>query len=221
MRNFGIFSAAIAIVAAGSWSAPHAFENVKAAQAAVSRAPCCPEMATRCTPVQSAARGTVEAGAARARTCSSHDAMTAAAVRVGGGAGCGHGTAANAGCEGCESWTVCCSGLERAGASTQVVSMKNGVMCVYTADTPAATRAVQAAVAQHHERLELLATAGDKPQLCPGCKALRGAAASGKLTHEVLNVEGGCIMVMTSSDPSVVAMIYAEAGVAGPARAKI
>jgi hypothetical protein len=147
--------------------------------------------------------------------------MTAAAVRAGGGAGCGHGPAANAGCDACESWTTCRGGLERAGASTQVVSMKNGVMCVYTADTPAATRAVQAAVAQHHERLELLATAGDKPQLCPACKALRGAVASGKLTHEVLNVEGGCIMVMTSSDPSVVAMIYAEAGVAGPARAKI
>jgi hypothetical protein len=222
MRNFGIFSAAIAIVAAGSWSAPHAFENVKAAQAAVSHSTCCPGMAKRCTPVPSAARGMVEAVAVGVGTCSSHDARTTtAAARAGGGMACGHGAAANAGCDACESWMTCCSALERAGASTQVVSMKNGVMYVYTADTPAGTRAVQAAVAQHHERLETLVTAGDKAHLCPGCKALRGAAASGKLTHEVLNVEGGCIMVTTSSDPGVVAMIYAEAGVASPARAKI
>jgi hypothetical protein len=221
MRNFGLFSAVIAIVAAGSWSASHAGESGKAAQAAaVSHATCSSGMATRCTPVQSTPRGTVAAAVVGAGTCSSHGARRAVAARAGGGTTSWHGAAAKVGCDGCESWMTCSSELESAGASTQVVSLKNGVMYVYIAETPAGTRAVQAAVAQHHERLELQVTAGDKARLCPGCKALRGAAASGKLMHEVLNIDGGCIMVMTSSDPAVVSRIQAEAGIASPARAK-
>ena len=106
------------------------------------------------------------------------------------------------------------------GASTQVVPLKNGMMFVYTADTRAGIHAVQAAVAHHQERLDALAAAANRARLCPGCRALRTAAARGRLSHEVLDIDGGCIMVTTSSDPAVVAKIYAEAGVASTPRVK-
>jgi hypothetical protein len=132
----------------------------------------------------------------------------------------GHDASSAPGCDACGSWGDCRRQLESSGASTQIVPLKNGVMYVYTADTPIGMRAVQAAVAQHHERLHTLEAAGDKAHLCANCRAMRGAAASGKLVHEVLNIDGGCIMVTTSSDPAVVSRIYAEAGVPIPPRVR-
>ena len=45
--------------------------------------------------------------------------------------------------------------------------------------------------------------------LCPECKALRGAVASGKLHREVVNVERGCMTLLTSNDKLVVEKIRA------------
>jgi hypothetical protein len=36
---------------------------------------------------------------------------------------------------------------------------------------------------------------------------MRGAMASGKLNREVVNIEGGALALMTSSDPAMVAKI--------------
>jgi hypothetical protein len=71
--------------------------------------------------------------------------------------------------------------------------------------------AVQAAVAHRVDRMARLASAGDKAHLCDECKAMRGAMASGKLNREVINIEGGSLTLVTSSDPSVVAKLHAMA----------
>ena len=36
---------------------------------------------------------------------------------------------------------------------------------------------------------------GTEVPLCDGCKAMRGAMASGKLRREVVNIEGGSLIV--------------------------
>jgi hypothetical protein len=57
-----------------------------------------------------------------------------------------------------------------------------------------------------------LASLGDQAHLCKDCKAMRGAVASGKVTREVVNIEGGCLSLVTSSDPKIVAQLHAMAG---------
>ena len=52
-----------------------------------------------------------------------------------------------------------------------------------------------------------LTTAGDRAKLCPECRTVRGAIASGKLTRETVNIEGGCLTLMTSNDPAMVAKL--------------
>ncbi len=115
-------------------------------------------------------------------------------------------------CEACASWISCLTDLEAAGASMQVVKLKNGVMYVCMADTPARVRAVRAALARRHDRLKALMAEGDRVRLCPECRVMRGAAASGKLSRELINIDGGCITVTTSSDPPVVEKIHFMAG---------
>ena len=56
------------------------------------------------------------------------------------------------------------------------------------------------------------AYSGDRAKLCPECKMVRGAIASGKLTRETVNIEGGCLTLMTSSDPSMVSKLHTMAG---------
>ncbi len=124
------------------------------------------------------------------------------------------------GCDACANWTVCEMDLHEAGASLQVVAIKNGVMCVYTADTPARVRVVQSLLARREDYLRLLDQAGETAHLCPSCRTTRGAALSGKLQRQVLDVEGGCITLTTSADPAVVAMIRDRAGVPAGARAR-
>jgi len=62
--------------------------------------------------------------------------------------------------------------------------------------------------------------AGDKAHLCPSCKAVRGAIASGKMNRELVNIEGGCLTLMTSNDPATLAKIYSLAGLKGPLSVK-
>ena len=116
----------------------------------------------------------------------------------------GHGD-----CDACADMALCYEELEAAGTRTQVVPLKNGVMFVYTAESPGHVNAVQTAMARRNERLSQIVTAGDKAHLCPECKTIRGAMASGKMTREVVNIEGGALTLMTSNDPTVVARIHA------------
>jgi hypothetical protein len=83
------------------------------------------------------------------------------------------------------------------------------VMFVYTASSPGRVSALQSSLARRTERLNQLVSAGEKAHLCAECKAMRGAMASGKLNREVVNIEGGALTLMTSSDPSMVSKLYA------------
>jgi hypothetical protein len=57
-----------------------------------------------------------------------------------------------------------------------------------------------------------MTASGDKARLCSDCKAMRGAAASGKLSREIVNIEGGCLTLITSTDPALVARLHSLAG---------
>jgi len=138
----------------------------------------------------------------------------------------GHGMASmaamsgHADCEACVDMADCSGQLDAAGAHRQAVRLKNGIMYVYTADSPRSVNAVQAAVARRADRLIRFASAGEKAHLCAECKAMRGAMASGKLNREVVNIEGGSLTLITSNDPAVVAKIHAMADDKVAARVK-
>jgi hypothetical protein len=122
-----------------------------------------------------------------------------------------HAVAMASQCASCESWVSCESDVRALGAKAQVVPLKNGVMVVYTADSPGDVRVLQSAVAKRHDRM-LAALAAGQQKLCDECKQLRGAMASGKLNREVVNVERGCMTLMTSNDRGVVQKIRAMNG---------
>ncbi len=154
-----------------------------------------------------------------------------------GSATCSHGTsamAAGAGCnshsntqtamehgacDACADMSSCEDQLRTIGTQVRAVPLKNGVMFVYTASAQSGVRAVQAAMTRRSDRLTAITASGDKASLCPECKTLRGAVASGKLTREMVNIEGGCLTLMTSNDPAMVAKLKAMAGTS-PARTK-
>jgi hypothetical protein len=162
--------------------------------------------------------------AAAAGMCD-HDAKGVSAAKS-GGACSGHGMATSAArsthgdCEACLDMAGCEQEIESVGAGTQVVPLKNGVMFIYTANTPASVHAVQAAMARRNDHMIQFASAGDKTKMCSNCKAMRSAAASGKLSREVVNIEGGCLTLVTSSDPSLVSKIHAMAGITTASRVK-
>jgi len=118
----------------------------------------------------------------------------------------------HADCTYCQDMDACEKEMRGLGAVTQVVPLKNGVMYVYTVDA-SKVRAVQAAMARRKDTSALFASTGEDAHLCNSCRALRGAAASGKLTREVVNIDGGCLTLMTSNDPAIVARIHELAGV--------
>ena len=157
-------------------------------------------------------------------SCGSKSAKTTATA---GGACNGHGMAAMAAssghgdCDACTDMADCSGALDAAGAHRQTVRLKNGLMYVYTADSPRSVSAVQAAVARRLDRMARLASSGDKAHLCNECKSMRGAIASGKLNREVINIEGGSLTLVTSNDPTVVAKLHALADEKVAVRAKI
>ena len=142
------------------------------------------------------------------------------AVVTGAGASCGgKGVGAMTGntghdCDACADMAMCESELKSAGSQFQVVPLKNGVMYVYTATDARDVRSVQTAVSRRTDRINSLASV-QGAKLCPDCKRMRGAMASGKLTREVVNIEGGSISLVTSSDPAMVTKLYAMAGLSG------
>ena len=157
--------------------------------------------------------------------CGAHGAKNAVmaenAVTCGGrGMLRASGVAIHPDCEACMDMQECEVALRKLGASMQVVSLKNGVMYVYTAD-PAHFRAVQQELAHRRDQMAIFAASSSSAHLCPDCRQMRGAAMSGKLTSEVVNVDGRCVSLMTSSDPTIVARIHALAGLSPAARAKL
>ena len=163
------------------------------------------------------ARGACPSGVSATAAGSSCAAKGAKVTAANGGQCTGHGMAAmaaassHADCDACSDMADCSGALDAAGAHRQTVRLKNGIMYVYTADSPRNVSAVQAAVAHRVDRMARLASAGDKAHLCDECKAMRGAMASGKLNREVINIEGGSLTLVTSTDPTVVARLHAMA----------
>jgi hypothetical protein len=153
-------------------------------------------------------------------SCAAKGARTAAGQCTGHGMATMAAASSHADCEACVDMADCSGQLDAAGAHRQVVRLKNGIMYVYTADSPRMVSAVQAAVAHRVERMMRFASAGEKAHLCTECKAMRGAMASGKLTREVVNIEGGSLTLITSNDPTVVAKIHAMADDKVAARVK-
>jgi hypothetical protein len=118
-----------------------------------------------------------------------------------------HATAAHADCAVCADEMACDDDVKSTGARAQVVPLRNGTMIVYMLDSGENVRGLQAAVARHNNRV-VAALQGDA-KLCTACKKLRGALASGKLVREVVNVERGCQLLITSSDRSIVQQVHA------------
>ena len=139
-------------------------------------------------------------------------AVPAGASCGGKGVGTMAGNSAHGSCDACSDMAMCEGELKSAGSQYQVVPLKNGIMYVYSAVNARGVRAVQTAIARRTERMNSIASA-EKATLCPDCKAMRGALASGKLNREIVNVEGGSISLVTSDDPGIVAKLYAMAGV--------
>jgi hypothetical protein len=164
------------------------------------------------------------------------------AVLIGSGAGCNHGAASASGasasaasgtctghgmakaadsyqhadCDACADMAFCDGEVKSLGATVQIVPLKNGVMYVYTAADPKNVHAVQASMGRRNDRMLSILAAGDKAHLCPSCKSVRGAIASGKMNRELVNIEGGCLTLMTSNDPATLSKIYTMAGLKGP-----
>jgi hypothetical protein len=178
------------------------------------------------------AKGHGASAAVAAGDCCLGKHGNASAVAVAGFGGAGHQSCTGKGmaqtadvsnhadCDACADMAACAEQLRTTGSQTQVMPLKNGVMFVYTADSPSRVRAVQSAVAHRTERLTAMTVAGDKAHLCPECKNIRGAIASGKLNRETVNIEGGCLTLMTSDDPAMVSRLRAMAGLSASRHVK-
>ena len=115
-------------------------------------------------------------------------------------------------CSACEAWADCDQAVRALGARAQVVALKNGAMIVYTADSKSDIKALQTLVSKRSDKMTAALSAGSDEKLCDECKHLRGAMASGKLHREVVNVERGCMTLITSNDRGVVQKIRAMTG---------
>lgn len=115
-------------------------------------------------------------------------------------------------CSACDAWADCDQAVRALGARTQVVSLKNGAMIVYTAESNADIKALQSLVSKRNDKMVAALSASSDKKLCDECKQLRGAMASGKLHREVVNVERGCLTLITSEDRGLVQKIRAMTG---------
>jgi hypothetical protein len=115
-------------------------------------------------------------------------------------------------CSACEVWADCDQAVQKLGAKSQVVSLKNGAMIVYTADSNSDIKALQSLVSKRNDKMLEALSAGTDKKLCDECKQLRGAMASGTLHREVVNVERGCMTLITSNDQGVVQKIRTMTG---------
>ena len=185
--------------------------QVTAADAAKGAAGCTAEMAAQCTPAMRAACAKRAAMAGMDHCAGAKGAS--AVVAAGVGMKCsGHMSGVAHECAACGDWMEMDQDARTIGARSQVVALKNGAMIVYTAESPANVRALQAMVAKRNDKMMVALAAGSDAKLCDDCKQLRGAMASGKLNREVVNVERGCMTLITSNDRGVVQRIRAMTG---------
>jgi hypothetical protein len=211
MKDRLLLVAALVLLAFGTWAPTRAGEAVRGA-----RVDAVVAVARWGRPVAA-----LPAGVDR---CCPHRPTQVGIVRTGGIAGTPPGSAGSPAlepCDACDDWELCAHELESVGASMQIVPLRNGVMRVFTAATPAGARVVQSALALHYERMSALITAGETAHLCPSCRVMRGAAASGKLAREIIKIDGGCITLTTSADPAFVMKIHAETGITTPVQPKL
>ena len=209
MKNRLLLAAAIVLLVAGTRVTARADEAIRGG---------------RVDAVVAVARGTdhgVDAVAAGVDRCCPHRPTRVGIVRTGGIAGTPPGVPKLESCAACDDWELCARELESVGASMQVMPLRNGVMRVFTAATPVGVRVVRAALALHYERMSALITAGDAAPLCASCRVMRGAAASGKLAREIIQIDGGCIALTTSPDPAIVMKLHAETGIPTPVQPKL
>ena len=115
-------------------------------------------------------------------------------------------------CSACGAWADCDQAVRELGAKAQIVALKNGAMIVYTADSKSDIKALQSLVSKRSDKMLAALSAGSDVKLCEECKQLRGAMASGKLHREVVNVERGCMTLITSNDRGIVQKIRAMTG---------
>ena len=157
-------------------------------------------------------------GTAKAVGCGAHGATagydhcgmktTAASTAVVAGLRCTeHQNGVAHDCSACDDWMQMDKDARAIGARAQVVALKNGAMIVFTADTPAQVKQLQAMVAKRSEHMTAAYAGASDAKLCDDCKQLRGAIASGKLNREVVNVERGVMALVTSNDHAVVQRI--------------
>jgi len=167
----------------------------------------CPASAS-CPMTGDACKAMMASGACTAEMQAACAARGAKGVRTASAGNCSmHATAAHADCAVCADEMACDDDVKSTGARAQVVPLRNGTMIVYMLDSGENVRGLQTAVARHNKRV-VAALQGDA-KLCSACKKLRGALASGKLVREVVNVERGCQLLITSSDRSIVQQVHA------------
>ena len=166
--------------------------------------------ASKTTMANGASCGTAAATASAAGGAEHCAAMKHSATAAVAGMKCSaHMSAVAQACSACEDWSSCEQDVRSLGAKAQVVSLKNGAMIVYTADRKSDVNALQSVVAKRNDKMVAALSAGSDKKLCDDCKQLRGAMASGKLHREVVNVERGCMTLITSNDRAVVQKIRA------------
>lgn len=185
----------------------------------------CPALGTSATTAASGKCDMKGASMAKGASCPMHGSATAAGMDHCASAKGASLTMAAAGmvcsehmsgvaheCSACEAWADCDQAVRALGAKTQVVSLKNGAMIVYTADSNAGIKAIQSLVSKRNDKMVAALSAGSDKKLCDECKQLRGAMASGKLHREVVNVERGCLTLITSDDRGLVQKIRGMTG---------
>jgi hypothetical protein len=142
----------------------------------------------------------------------SKGAMTMATAASAGMKCAAHANSVAHDCDACEDWSDCEADVRSLNARAQVVGLKNGAMIVYTAERNGDVRALQTMVAKRNDKMMASLSAGSGKKLCNDCKQLRGAVASGKLQREIVNVDRGCMALITSNDRTVVQKIRAMTG---------
>lgn len=209
-------------------------EAIRVKTAANGASGCTAEMAAQCTPAMRAAceknaavaaamgcnphgnSATTAVAASNAKgkmangmECSAHGMKGATAVNaMSAGMKCSaHASSMAHDCDACDDWSDCEKEVRSLNAKAQVVGLKNGAMIVYTAERSGDIRALQTAVAKRNDKMMAALSAGSSQKLCDECKQLRGAVASGKLHREVVNVERGCMTLITSDDRAVIQKI--------------
>jgi len=200
-------ASAMGCAATGATTTAVAASATKPAKSAAKMDECCMTKAGKTSTSAVTAANSKGAGADH---CA--DAKSASSAMAVGMKCSAHANAMAHDCSACEDWVACEQDVRALGARAQLVSLKNGAMIVYTADSPAAVKSLQSVISKRHEKMvgALAGTSGKI--LCDECKSLRGAMASGKLHREVVNVERGCMTLITSNDKDVVTKIRAMTG---------